>query len=116
MCVRRQLLAPTTGGTVTITNNHIDDVFGADGVHIGSTSSLFTGTSTFNVGDGGEAFGVDDYSAMAIMDLLLATNDRSRNGVLYDMDGDGDADDDWETLLRTLANDVYSAINEQGHI
>jgi len=29
---------------------------------------------------------------------------------------DGDADDDFETLLRTLANDIYSAINEQGDI
>lgn len=74
------------------------------------------GTSTFNVGEGGEAFGVTDYSDVAILDLLFATNDRSVNGVLYDMDGDGDADDDWETLLRTMANDVYSAINEQGDI
>jgi hypothetical protein len=36
--------------------------------------------------------------------------------VLYDLDHDGDADDDWETTLRTLANDVYTAINEAGDI
>ena len=29
---------------------------------------------------------------------------------------DGDADDAWESLLRTLANDVYSALNEDGDI
>jgi hypothetical protein len=47
---------------------------------------------------------------------LFATNNKSWNGVLYDLDHDGDADDDWETTLRTLANDVYSAINEAGDI
>jgi len=33
---------------------------------------------------------------------LFATNDNSVGGVLYDVDGD--ADDDWESILRTLAN------------
>ena len=74
------------------------------------------GVNTFNVGDGGEAFGVADNSDIAILDLLFATNDFSVNGILYDMDGDGDADDDLETILRMLANDVYSAINEAGDI
>ena len=44
----------------------------------------------------------------------------SLDGLLYnDADGDGTNDgeiDDFEKLLRTLANDVYTAINEQGHI
>lgn len=78
------------------------------------------GTSTFNVGTGGQAFGIADQSQVAILDLLFATNDRSWNGVLYDLDHDGTSDDTVlglsETLLRTLANDVYSAINEAGHI
>ncbi len=74
------------------------------------------GVSTFNVGDAGEVFDVADDTDLAVLDLLLATNYRSVNGVLYDVDGDGDADDDWESLLRTLANDVYSSINEQGDI
>jgi hypothetical protein len=59
---------------------------------------------------------VADDSEVSVLDMLLATNDMSLNGVLYDMDGDGDADDSFETLLRTLANDVYSAINEAGDI
>jgi hypothetical protein len=74
------------------------------------------GTSTFNVGNSGEAFGVADNSLLAVLDLLFATDDNSQDGVLYDVDGDGDADDNWETTLRTLANDVYSAINEAGDI
>jgi hypothetical protein len=74
------------------------------------------GTTTFNVGDSGEAFNVADNSSLAVLDLLFATNNKSWNGVLYDLDHDGDADDDWETMLRTLANDVYSAINEAGDI
>ncbi len=61
-------------------------------------------------------FGVANNTNLAVLDLLFATNDRSFGGRLYDMDHDGDASDDWETLLRTLANDVYSAINERGHI
>jgi hypothetical protein len=68
------------------------------------------------VADSGEAFGVADNSLLTVLDLLFATNGNSIDGVLYDMDGDGDADDDWETVLRTLANDVFSAINESGGI
>ncbi|MGD9854406.1 MAG: hypothetical protein AB7U20_05580 [Planctomycetaceae bacterium] len=74
------------------------------------------GISTFNVGDSGKAFDVADYSTVSVLDLLLATNAKSHLGLLYDLDGDGDADDSLETLFRTLANDVYSAINEQGDI
>ena len=48
--------------------------------------------------------------------LLLATNSLSINGILYDLDSDGDANDEQDILLRTMANDVFSAINEQGDI
>ncbi len=34
--------------------------------------------------------------------------------MVVDLDGGGDADDALESLCRTLANEVYSAINEQG--
>ena len=74
------------------------------------------GTATFNVGNGGAAFNVANNTSLAVLDLLFATNENSVDGVLYDMDGDGDANDSWETTLRTLANDVYSAINESGDI
>jgi hypothetical protein len=49
------------------------------------------------------------------MDILMATNDHTRHGVLYDVDGSGSVDA-MERTLRTMANEVYSAMNEQGHI
>ena len=74
------------------------------------------GTTSFDIGNHGFAFNVADNTTISILDILLATNDRTTNGLLYDLDGDGDADDSFETLLRTMANDVYNAINEQGEI
>ena len=65
--------------------------------------------------DDGAAF-VSDNSLLAVLHLTVATNAQSCNGKLYDIDHYGDADDNWETTLRTLANDVYSAINEVGDI
>jgi hypothetical protein len=72
------------------------------------------GTRTFDVGGSGAAFGVADGSNVAVLDLLLATDARSIDGVLYDLDGDGDADDDLEGVLRTMANEVFDAINSAG--
>jgi hypothetical protein len=77
------------------------------------------GASTFDVGDQNrEAFGLSetDNTMMTIFAILRATDQHSADGLLYDCDGDGDADDEWETLLRTMANEVYSEINELGDI
>ena len=65
------------------------------------------GNSTFNVGTRGAAFGVADGT--------LAANARARNGLLYDVDGDRVIDSD-EAVFRTLANEVFSNINQQGDI
>ena len=73
------------------------------------------GAASFNVGANGAAFGVDNDSQIQIIDLLLETDRRSRDGLLYDIDGNGLIDDD-EELLRILANDAYSAINQRGDI
>ncbi|MBW3595876.1 MAG: PKD domain-containing protein [Planctomycetes bacterium] len=86
--------------------------FGFD-VTIGGVGSTFV-----NVGANGAAFNVADNSDVQIIDLLLATNRMSRNGLLYDdldSDGLGDALIDLdEESLRLMANDVYTAINEAG--
>jgi hypothetical protein len=74
------------------------------------------GTRTFNMGCKGAAFGVANNASVTALDLLLAVNSRSRKGRLYDLDGDGDANDSLETSYRTMANDVFSAINEAGDI
>ena len=42
------------------------------------------GTRTFNVGSSGAAFGVANNSDVTVMDLLLAVNARTHNGLLYD--------------------------------
>ena len=51
---------------------------------------------------------------VAVLDLLLAVTSRSRNGLLYDLDGD--ANDALETSDRTMANNVFRGINEGGSI
>jgi uncharacterized delta-60 repeat protein len=73
------------------------------------------GARTFNVGSRGAAFGVANNSFVSVMDLLLAVNARSHNGLLYDMNGDGQISSS-EASLRTMANDLFSAINESGGI
>ena len=56
-------------------------------------------------------------SALCYLPLvLLAVDARSKNGVLYDLDGDGDANDSLEVRFRTMVNVVMTSINEQGDI
>jgi hypothetical protein len=50
------------------------------------------------------------------MDLLVIANSLAMNGLLYDLDNDGDANDPLETSYRTMANNVFSGINESGDI
>jgi hypothetical protein len=71
------------------------------------------GVSTFTVGSSGAAFGVADDTTLTVLDILLATNAQTVNGLLYDLDGSGTISDA-ERALRELANAVYTAINEQG--
>lgn len=74
------------------------------------------GARTFDVESSGAPVGVANNSNVSVLGLLLAVNDRSRNGVLYDLDGDGDATDCLETSYRTMANDLFAAINEAGDL
>jgi hypothetical protein len=61
--------------------------------------------------------GVDFTGTTAtVCDLLRAADARTRRGLLYDLDGDGDATVALETSDRTMANDLFTAINEAGHI
>jgi hypothetical protein len=99
-------------------------VYSTNSTLAGNTAATFgftvtsggVGVTTVNIGDDGEAFGVADNSDVQILDLLLAINDRSYNGLLFDLNQDGDAEDSLETSFRTIANDVFSAINEAGDI
>jgi hypothetical protein len=67
------------------------------------------GTATFSVGARGAAFSVPNNSTVTVMDLLLATNHKSRGGVLY-----YDLNFNVMKSLRDLANTVYSDLNEAG--
>jgi hypothetical protein len=75
-------------------------------VTVGGVGSTFV-----NVGDKGAAFGVADNSDVQVIDLLLAVNDWSWDGLLYDRNSDGEIDEE-EELYRILANDIFSMINE----
>lgn len=78
-------------------------------------SQYGVGSRTFNVGNRGAAFGVANNTSLSVMDLLLAVNARSFNGLLYDTNGDGVISPE-EASLRTMANDVFSLINEAGGV
>jgi hypothetical protein len=74
------------------------------------------GAATFDVGAANRAaFGLapTDSTVRTVLDLLLAVDARSRNGVLYDLDGSGTISG-CERSLRVIANDVFTAINQQG--
>lgn len=73
------------------------------------------GYSTFEVGDNGAAFGAANGAEMTVLDLLVATNARTKSGLLYDQNGDGTIDEA-ERALRVMANEVFSNINQQGDI
>ena len=75
-----------------------------------------TGARTFNVGTNGAAVGMANGTQARIFDLLLAVNSSAYQGVLYDSDHDGDANSSSEVSLRTMANVLFTSINETGSI
>src|SRR5262249_47310985 len=74
------------------------------------------GVRSIDVGDSGSAFGTANGSSLRVLDLLYAVNTRSHGGLVFDIDGDGDATDLQETLARTLASAVFTSINGLGGI
>jgi uncharacterized delta-60 repeat protein len=84
------------------------------------------GTKLVNVGAAGAAFGVVDNTDMTVMQLLLATNsltdidgtdnnDDDGYSHVYDQDGDGTLSEA-EKALRAMADEIYTGLNEGGHI
>ena len=81
------------------------------------TTTHGVGVATFNVGASGAAFGVENNSTMTVLDLLFAINERTNDGVLYDLDGDGKLDVAiLEEMQRELANTLFALINMAGGI
>jgi hypothetical protein len=80
------------------------------------------GARVVNVGSNGAAFSVANGALQTIMQLLSATNALTDlpDGItgfasIYDENGD-DVIDSFEASLRGMANEMYSAINEEGDI
>ena len=109
--VDAQVPVLATALAVYVTNQTLSGPTAASyGYQVTSTG---VGATTFNVGSKGAAFGVADNSVLTVLDLLLATDSRTRRGLLYDLDGSGTINSQ-ERSLREMANEVYTAINEQG--
>src|SRR5205823_11334602 len=98
-----QVLA--TALSVYVTNATLDPTQAA--AKYGFTVSGYgVGTATFNVGSNGDAFGVANNTTMTVMDLLLAADARAVGGVLYNSN----------SAKRDMANNVFGAINQAGHV
>jgi hypothetical protein len=91
--------------SVYVTNATLDPDHVAAGYGF-TVSGDGVGTATVNVGSNGDAFGVPSNSTLMVMDLLLATDAQTLNGVLYD----------GNTTRRNEANNVYSALDQSGGI
>ncbi|GAB5442987.1 MAG: hypothetical protein Fues2KO_33360 [Fuerstiella sp.] len=83
-----------------------------------NVSDTGIGTNIVNVGNRGAAFNVDNHTDLTILQLLLATNaltdvpdNHTGFASIYDRNGDGQIDS-YEAFLRTLANDMFSSIND----
>jgi hypothetical protein len=104
-----QVLA--TALAVYLTNSSLaGNVATAYGFQVSASGA---GAATFNVTNNGAAFGVANGSTVTIMNLLLALNDRTRRGLLFDLDNSGTISNT-EKALREMGNSVFSAINETG--
>jgi hypothetical protein len=78
-------------------------------------SSVGTGAATFSVGSAGAAFDVVNNTRLAILDILYRTNSKARNGILWDLNSNGQINCAEQTL-RNLANNLFTDINETGDI
>lgn len=70
------------------------------------------GSTSISLGDKGVAFGLENDSQVRIIDLLLATDELSWDGILFDADKDGELDES-ELIDRVFANDLFQRINER---
>src|SRR5262249_17301601 len=113
--VDAQVLA--TAFAVYVTNQTLAGTTAAAyGFHVTTTG---VGTRTFDVGSNGAAFGAvfgaADHSSLSVLDLLLAVDSRSHDGLMYDENGDRQINNS-ESGFRTIANDLFRRINEAGDI
>ena len=78
-------------------------------------TSVGTGAATFNIGCDGQAFNVANNSVLSILAIMQNTNSQTKKGILWDLNGNGSISSA-EQVLRNLANDLFTDINETGDI
>src|SRR5262249_15317228 len=74
------------------------------------------GSATFTIGSSNRAaFDLPPTASttLTLLDILRIANAKSKNGLLYDLDGSGTISS-FEKSLRSMANNVFAAINDQG--
>ena len=71
------------------------------------------GADGLTLGNNGGAFGVSGTVSVSVLDLLLAVNARSKNGLLFDLNGNGSIDST-EAGYRLVADLVFGLINGAG--
>lgn len=86
----------------------------ADGIAY-TTFNVLDMMTTEEADDLGLTPAMDVAGNVRIIDILLATNEKAHEGLLYDADDSG-AISSFELILRMLANELYTAINEGSDI
>jgi hypothetical protein len=86
----------------------------ADGIAY-TTFNVLEALSVSEVADLGLTPVMDAEGHVTIIDILLATDEKAAEGLLYDADDSGSISS-FEKILRTLANELYTAINEGSDI
>ena len=85
-----------------------ESLAGTAGQAYGFTVTTYgVGNRTYNVGTNGAAFGVEDHTEITVVDLLLATDAMTVDGVLYDS-----SNTSLMKSLRNMAHKVYGDIND----
>ncbi|HZL34049.1 MAG TPA: SdrD B-like domain-containing protein [Tepidisphaeraceae bacterium] len=75
-----------------------------------------TGYDLINVGSNGAAFGVANNTTISILQALNATDADAKNGALYATSEQVLGQTFSSMTLQTMANNVYSAVNQNGDI
>jgi hypothetical protein len=117
--VDAQVMAVALATYVTSETLASGNVAAAFGFDTSTDGIAYTTFNVLNVLTSSEATDLgltpDAGGMVSIFDILSATNDKAADGLLYDADND-DTIDSFELLLRTLANELFTAINEGSDI
>jgi hypothetical protein len=103
--VQAQVLAAALGVYATTAS-----LGGNTGVAYGfNVSATGLGADSFNVGSDGAAFGVPNNTTLTVYGLLLAVNNQSSNGILYN-------GSPMQSALQKEAGDLFASLNQTGDI